>query len=113
MGDTFTGPGQPGHSAAAGLGGGILASVVAFTPSFAFVLLGAQYFGRLRGNGRARAFLDAAGPAAIGAILGSAITLAQALTHPRQYLVLAGALVLLLPCAAAWCLRCSPPQPSG
>jgi len=83
--------------AAAGLGGGILASVVAFTPSFAFVLLGARYFDQIRGNGHARAFLDGAGPAAIGAILGSAITLTRALTHPWQYLVLAGALVLLLP----------------
>jgi chromate transporter len=83
--------------AAAGIGGGILASAVAFAPSFAFVLLGAQYFDRIRGNGHARAFLDGAGPAAIGAILGSAITLTQALTHPWQYLVLAGALVLLLP----------------
>jgi chromate transporter len=82
--------------AAAGLGGGILASVVAFTPSFAFVLLGARYFDRIRGNGHARAFLDGAGPAAIGAIFGSAITLTRALTYPWQYLVLAGALVLLL-----------------
>ncbi|HEX6523559.1 MAG TPA: chromate efflux transporter [Streptosporangiaceae bacterium] len=83
--------------AAVGLGGGILASVVAFTPSFAFVLLGARYFDRIRGNGHARAFLDGAGPAAIGAILGSAITLTRTLTYPWQYLVLAGALVLLLP----------------
>lgn len=83
--------------AAAGLGGGILASVVAFAPSFAFVLLGARYFDQIRGSGHARAFLDGAGPAAIGAILGSAITLTRALTYPWQYLVLAGALVLLLP----------------
>ncbi len=44
----------------------------------------------------ARAFLDGAGPAAIGAILGSAIPLARALTQPWQYAVLAAALVLLL-----------------
>jgi long-chain acyl-CoA synthetase len=37
-----------------------------------------------------------AGPAAIGAIFGSAIPLTRALTHPWQYAVLGGALVLLL-----------------
>ena len=81
--------------AAAGLAGGLLAPVVAFSPSFAFVLLGADRFGQIRGDRRARAFLDGAGPAAIGAIFGSAVPLARALTHPWQYAVLAGALVLL------------------
>ena len=81
--------------AAAGLVGGILASVVAFSPSFAFILLGADRFDQIRGNRRARAFLDGAGPAAIGAIFGSAIPLARALSHPWQYAVLAGAFVLL------------------
>jgi chromate transporter len=61
------------------------------------VLLGGPHFGQIRGNQRVRAFLDGAGPAAVGAILGSAITLARALGHPWQYLVLAGALVLLFP----------------
>ena len=83
--------------AAAGIGGGLLASVVAFTPSFLIVLLGGPHFEQIRGNTRARAFLDGAGPAAIGAILGSAITLTRELTHPWQYAVLAGALILLLP----------------
>ena len=83
--------------AAAGIGGGLLASAVAFAPSFAFVLLGARHFARIRGNQQVKAFLDGAGPAAIGAIFGSAITLTRALTHPWQYLVLAGALVLLFP----------------
>jgi len=82
--------------AAAGLVGGILASVVAFTPSFAFILLGAHRFDQLRGDRRARGFLDGAGPAAIGAIFGSAIPLTRALTHPWQYAVLGAALVLLL-----------------
>jgi chromate transporter len=82
--------------AAAGLAGGILASAVAFTPSFTVVLLGASHFGRLRGNGNARAFLDGAGPAAIGAILGSAISLTRALSQPWQYAVLAAALILML-----------------
>jgi chromate transporter len=83
--------------AAAGLAGGLLASAVAFTPSFLLVLFGGPRFQYIRGNQRARAFLDGAGPAAVGAILGSAITLSRELTHPWQYGVLAGALVLLLP----------------
>jgi chromate transporter len=82
--------------AAAGLAGGLLASVVAFTPSFAFILLGARRFDRLRGNQQARAFLDGAGPAAIGAILGASVTLTRALTQPWQYAVLAAAAILLL-----------------
>ena len=82
--------------AAAGLGGGLLAAVVAFAPSFAFVLAGAPRFGRLRGDARAGAFLAGAGPAAIGAILGSAIPLALALSQAWQYAVLAAAAVLLL-----------------
>ena len=83
--------------AAAGIAGGLLASAVAFAPSFALVLVGGRRFDQIRGNTRARAFLDGAGPAAIGAILGSAVTLGRALSHPWQYAVLAGALVLLLP----------------
>jgi chromate transporter len=82
--------------AAAGLAGGLLASAVAFTPSFAFVLLGARRFDRIRGDLRARAFLGGAGPAAIGAILGSAISLARELTQLWQFAVLAAALILLL-----------------
>ena len=81
--------------AAAGLGGGLLAALVAFSPSFAFVLLGADHFDRLRGNENAKAFLAGAGPAAIGAILGTAIPLARALSEPWQYAVLAGAAILL------------------
>jgi chromate transporter len=82
--------------AAAGLIGGILASLVAFSPSFAFILLGADRFDQIRGDRRARAFLAGAGPAAIGAIYGSAIPLTRALSHTWQYAVLAGALALLL-----------------
>jgi len=83
--------------AAAGVGGGLLAAAVAFAPSFAFILLGGAQLDRLRSDQRVRAFLDGAGPAAIGAILGSAIPLGRALTQPWQYAVLAGAAVLLLP----------------
>jgi chromate transporter len=82
--------------AAAGLIGGILASVVTFSPSFAFILLGGPRFEQIRHNRNARAFLDGAGPAAIGAIFGSAIPLTRALTHHWQYAILASALILLL-----------------
>jgi chromate transporter len=81
--------------AAAGLTGGLLASAVAFGPSFAFILLGARRFDQLRANTKARAFLDGAGPAAIGAIAGSAVSLARALTEPWQYVVLGGAAIAL------------------
>jgi chromate transporter len=83
--------------AAAGIAGGVLASAVAFTPSFLFVLFGGPRFQQIRGDARARAFLEGAGPAAIGAIFGSAIALSREISHPWQYAVLAGALVLLLP----------------
>jgi chromate transporter len=82
--------------AAAGVGGALLAVAVAFAPSFAFVLFGARHFDRIRGNLRARSFFDGAGPAAIGAIFGSAIPLAVAIAEPWQYAVLAGAAVLLI-----------------
>ena len=82
--------------AAAGLPGGLLASAVAFTPSFAFGLAGGRYFSRLRGNRYAQSFLDGSGPAAIGAILGSAIPLARELSVGWQFAVLGAAAVLLL-----------------
>jgi chromate transporter len=79
-----------------GIGGGLLAALVAFLPSFSFVLLGGGRFERLRGNPLARGFLAGAGPAAIGAILGSAVPLAGALTETWQLLVLAAAALALL-----------------
>jgi chromate transporter len=82
---------------AAGLGGGLLAALVAFSPSFAFVLVGGSRFERLRENDAARAFLAGAGPAAIGAILGAAVPLTRALSESWQYAVLGGAALLLLP----------------
>jgi chromate transporter len=82
--------------AAYGIGGGLLAAAVAFAPSFSFILLGGGRFERLRGDDRARGFLDGAGPAAIGAILGSAVPLAAALNEGWQFGVLAAAAVALL-----------------
>jgi chromate transporter len=82
--------------AAYGIAGGLLAALVAFAPSFAFVLLGAKRFNALRHNRGMRAFLAGAGPAAIGAIIGVAIPLAFALDEAWQYAVLAAAAVVLL-----------------
>jgi chromate transporter len=82
--------------AAHGIGGGLLAAAVAFAPSFSFILLGGGRFERLRRNEKARGFLDGAGPAAIGAILGSAVPLAGALKEDWQFGVLAAAAVALL-----------------
>ena len=82
--------------AAHGLGGGLLAGAVGFAPSFSFVLLGGGRFERLRADGGARAFLDGAGPAAIGAILGAAILLALTLQEAWQFGLLAAAGVALL-----------------
>jgi len=82
--------------AAAGLGGALLAAAIAFAPSFLAIMLGGERFGRLRDNRTARAFLDGAGPAAVGAILGAAVPLAAALEAWWQAGVLAGAALLLL-----------------
>ena len=80
--------------AAAGIGGGLLASLVAFTPSFVFVLAGGPRFDQLRRNQAIQAFLSGAGPAAIGAIAGATVPLALALAHLWQLAVLT--------LAAAW-----------
>jgi chromate transporter len=82
--------------AAHGLAGGVLAAVVAFSPSFSFILIAGPRFERLRTNRNARAFLDGAGPAATGAILGAAILLAGALHEIWQFAVLALAAIALL-----------------
>jgi chromate transporter len=82
--------------AAHGLAGGLLAAVVAFTPSFSFILLGGGRFKRMRESHKARTFLDGAAPAAIGAMLGAAITLAGALSEAWQFAVLAAAAIALL-----------------
>jgi chromate transporter len=82
--------------AAAGVGGAFLAALVAFAPSFAFILVGADRFDRMLRNPRFRAFLGGAAPAAIGAIIGSAVPLTSALGETWQYFVRAGAAVWLL-----------------
>src|SRR5262249_20122836 len=82
--------------AAYGIGGGLLAAAVAFLPSCSVRLVGGGRFARVPGNVRAWGFLDGAGPAAIGAILGWSVTLAAALSETWQAFVLGGAAVALL-----------------
>jgi chromate transporter len=82
--------------AAGGLGGGLLAAAFAFAPSFVMIGLGARRFERLRANISARAFLDGAGPAAIGAILGAAVPLANGLAERWQVGVAVAAAAALL-----------------
>jgi chromate transporter len=79
-----------------GVAAGLLASAVAFSPSFAFILIGGGAFDRIRRQQAPRAFLGGAGPAALGAILGSAIPLARALSEPWQFALLGAAAVSLL-----------------
>ncbi len=82
--------------AAHGVAGAALAALVAFLPSFAFVLIGGGQFNRIRTSARAQAFLDGAGPAAIGAIFGAAIPLSEALRETWQFVVLGAAAIALL-----------------
>jgi chromate transporter len=81
--------------AAAGVPGGLLAALVAFAPSFSFVLVGASRFERLLDNARVVAFLGGAAPAAAGAIIGAAVPLALAVSEAWQLAVLAGAAIAL------------------
>lgn len=92
--------------AAAGLPGALLAAAIAFGPSFLLVLVLADRFDGLRENPGARAFLDGAGPAAVGAILGAAVPLFAALEDPWQYAVLAGAALALALRRSAFLVLC-------
>jgi len=82
--------------AAGGIGGGLLAALIAFAPSFAFVLAGGRHFDQIRANSTVESFLTGAGPAVIGSIAGSAIPLGLAFGHLWQIPVLAGAVLWLL-----------------
>ena len=81
--------------AAGGIGGGLFAALIVFSPSFLFVIAGARHFDRVRTNESVRSFFAGAGPAVIGAIAGSAIPLGRSLTHVWQVPILVGALALL------------------
>jgi chromate transporter len=81
--------------AAAGFGGAVLAAAVAFAPSFLAIAAFGRRFVRVRRSAPARAFLDGAGPAAVGAILGAVVVLFGALGEWWQYMVLGVAAVVL------------------
>ena len=81
--------------AAGGIGGGLLAALIAFAPSFIFILVGGPRFDQIRANTAIQSFLTGAGPAVIGAIAGSAIPLGLSLQHLWQIPVLAGAALWL------------------
>lgn len=82
--------------AADGLVGAVVAAVFAFGPSFVLVLALFRQFERLRDAPSARAFLDGAGPAAIGAIAGAGVTLLDGVHAWWQWVVLAAAAIALL-----------------
>jgi chromate transporter len=82
--------------AAGGVPAALLATLVAFAPSFSFVMFGSQRFERLLANRRVTAFLAGAARAAAGAIIGSAIPLTAALSQTWQYGVLGAAAISLL-----------------
>ena len=83
--------------AAAGVAGFFPAALIAFLPSFLVVVLGGGRFEALRASPSARAFLDGAGPAAVGAIIGAPVPLTAGLTEPWMVAVaLVAALALAL-----------------
>ena len=91
--------------AASGLGGALLAAAIAFAPSFLMVFLFGDRFVALRESAPARAFLDGAGPAAVGAILGATVPLVQVLDQWWQFAVLAvAAIALLVRASGFWVL---------
>jgi chromate transporter len=81
--------------AASGIGGGLLAALIAFAPSFVFVLVGAPHFAQIRANHSVGSFLNGAGPAVIGAIAGASIPLGLTFQHLWQIPLLVGALLWL------------------
>ncbi len=84
-----------GYAAAGYVGAGV-ATLIAFTPSVLFVLLGGPSFERLRRSSRAQRFLTGSGPAAIGAIAGSALLLASPLSHLWQVALSLGAVMWVM-----------------
>jgi len=83
--------------AAGGVGGGLLAALTAFSPSFVFVIAGGRHFDRIRANKAVESFFTGAGPAVVGAIAGSAVPLGFAFSHLWQIPVLTGVLLWLFP----------------
>ena len=81
--------------AVGGVGGALLAALVAFGPSFLMVMLAGPRFEKIRSSERAASFLAGAGPCVLGAIAGSAIPLALSFSRGWQVAVLALGLLWL------------------
>ncbi len=82
--------------AAARIPGAIVGGLFAFGPSVIGIAAAGRHFELVRQSAGAQAFLLGSGPAALGAILGSAIPLAMGLHEPWQWAVLAAAIPALL-----------------
>jgi len=82
--------------AAGGVAAALLAAAIAFAPSFLFIIFGGSSFERLRTSPTAQGFLAGAGPAAIGAIAGTAILLSHGIEHLWQLPLLFLAVIWLL-----------------
>ncbi len=81
---------------AAGIPGAIVGGLFAFGPSVIGIAAAGRHFELLRQSAGAQAFLLGSGPAALGAILGSAIPLAMGLGEAWQWVVVVAALPALL-----------------
>jgi chromate transporter len=82
--------------AARGIRGGLVATFIAFAPSFVFVVVGGPRFDRIRSQHSIQSFFSGAGPAVIGAIAGSAIPLGLAFQQLWQVPLLVAALLWFL-----------------
>ncbi|HET6404830.1 MAG TPA: chromate efflux transporter [Candidatus Thermoplasmatota archaeon] len=74
---------------AGGWAGALLATVIIFTPAFAFTLVGHGFFERIVGEPRLHAFLLGVTAAVIGLIVAATVPLAQAAVHDLPTLLLA------------------------
>ena len=99
--------------AAAGIGGGLLAALVAFSPSFAFVLGGARHFGALRGNHHAQSFLDGAGRPRSARFSAPRYRWPVPSPSPGSTPSWLAPRRSCSACAAAWSSPCSPREPSA
>jgi chromate transporter len=76
--------------------GALIATIVAFAPSFMFVIIGGRSFDTIRSNAAIQSFLSGAGTAVIGAIFGSAFVLGSGILHAWQFVLLGLAVLWLV-----------------
>ncbi|MGI5519338.1 chromate efflux transporter [Micromonospora sp. CA-259024] len=86
----------------AGVVGSLLTTWVTFVPCFLFVLLGAPYVERLRGNHALSAALTGITAAVVGVIANLGLYFAAHTLFARQHLVATGPLHLELPDLGSW-----------